>query len=333
MYMGIWNTSGAQVFAPTKLTNDGAGYENSYYSPNLAARGDKVILVYQRSQSQGTDIYFQVRSSAGAAVKGATNLTGDSASGYQPDIVILSDGRILIAWENYQVQYAVLNESYAIIGSIQTLNKMGNYSEGSISLAADQAGRATIIWADQNGGKLIFYALVNSSAQTLVNSMAMKSSPEGYTLSYRGQGITSHTINPTTTQAVDLYLSGPAAKPIEPSTTAELKVNLGNLGIEDAETISVTLTKPADLSIGTVSPSADCVGDTCTWTFDAVNMGFLGSGTLTIPFNMGSVPPGTSYQVTMHISSAEVDEFPTNNDLSVSIVAVGIHTYLPVLVR
>jgi hypothetical protein len=283
-----------------------------------------VMVVYRRWSDD--DLYFQVRSSTGASVQAATDLTNDNQTNYEyaPAVVELSDGNILVAWRAGYITYVVLNPAYSQVASSQTLDGYGYY----LSVAADRIGHGIIQFGSYDDDH-IWYALVNSAGSTLTPPMVSNYSGDGFSQSYTGGTITSHSMAPASANT-DLYLDGSTAKAVVPLAPALIQVDLGNLGTTTASTVTVTLEKPTGVSLGSFSPAPQCVGDTCTWTFGS--LAFLGSGTLSFQATIPASPMGTEYLLEMAISAPETDADLANNELEIRLVS-AVPLYLPVTMK
>lgn len=209
IYYAVRDSGGGEVRGVTKFTNDTPGWDEAYYTPNLATlSGNKALLTWQRS-SNG-DIYYAVLDSSGTAVRTAANLVDDSPMqnpwDSAPDAVQLSDGKTAVAWEssicgyifcNGYIRFAVLDTSYNRIAGPTLLNSS---PISPPSIAADRAGRAVITWSDASwgAGLNLYYALVGSNGSVLTQPMSFRSSQiPNYSIetSTEGYGNTSNSFN------------------------------------------------------------------------------------------------------------------------------------------
>jgi len=165
IYYAIRDTDGGVVKPVTQFTFDTPGWDEGYYDPNLARlRGNRVLFVWHRGSDD--DIYYAVLNSAGNTVKGATNLsTGTGTGWWNSDAVQLSNGNIVVAWSG-SMHFAVLDKDYSrIVGPITLDNPAAVTGDAYVSVAADDAGHAILTWmdADWSYRRNLYYALVDSS--------------------------------------------------------------------------------------------------------------------------------------------------------------------------
>ncbi len=194
--LAVYDTEGTRITSPTTITGDIAGSSDAYYSPRVAAlTGSRVIIVYKRQS--GKDLYFQVRTSAGSEVQAATKLTkdGSTTDEFSPDVAALSDGKILVAWRGTYVQYLILKSDYTLLTPARiTLTGYGD----TVSVTADQAGHGIIAFGSPTDLHT-WYALVSSSGTTITSPVVAHYSLRGYSVSFTGGALTTHTVSATST--------------------------------------------------------------------------------------------------------------------------------------
>ncbi len=95
-------------------------------------------------------------------------------------------------------------------------------------VAADRAGHGIIQFGSYDDNHL-WYALVNSSGSTITPPVVSNYSANGFSLSYTGGAITSHSMAPASANT-DLYLDGPTAKAVVPLAPAFVTGQSGQPG-------------------------------------------------------------------------------------------------------
>jgi hypothetical protein len=206
IYFAVRDSSGAEILAITKFTNDTPGYNEGFYYPTLTAlAGNRALLAWERRSDY--DIYYAVLSSSGSVVKDKTNLSKDKGKSYdwRPDAVQLSDGNIAIAWSggsypSYNIRFAVLDASYKRIAGPKTLsNPAAVTGNDYVSVTADAAGHAVLTWMDYNYNyrRNLYYTLVDSHGGIVTQPMIFRSSQTGVIqTSFTGYGNTSFLPHP-----------------------------------------------------------------------------------------------------------------------------------------
>jgi len=183
IYYTVRNTSGTEIKAITKLTNDVPESDGHYLQSANRVPNNRVILTWRRAD---WDIYYAVVDSNGNVAKNTTNLTNNGQGRWSSDAAALSDGRIMVAWVNYdgaypndQLAFAVLDSSYnRISGPTALNNSIATTGNNYVSVAADGDGHAILTWMDADGSnrRNLYYALVNSSGTQVTPPMIFRTS-------------------------------------------------------------------------------------------------------------------------------------------------------------
>jgi len=169
-----------QVKGLTRFTQDGPGGCGGNYSPNLAIlSGNRALATWYRDD----DIYCAGLDSSGGVVHGVTGLTTEQSqpSDNEPKARHLSDGKVIIAWEERewpgnQVRFALLDSPLnRTAGSMVLHNPAAVMVNTAISLAADDASRAFLTWTDSHACRHLYYAIVDSSGNVLTPPIIFRS--------------------------------------------------------------------------------------------------------------------------------------------------------------
>ena len=112
---------------------------------------------------------------------------------YNPDAIQLPNGNIVIAWANWNVEYAVLNAGLGIVKDVTWLPNISPQGDYYVSVTRS-GNRAVLTWGDACCGYQpnLYYALLDGSGNVLTPPMIFFSDYAGYTvqLPYNGQGNT-----------------------------------------------------------------------------------------------------------------------------------------------
>jgi hypothetical protein len=339
IYYAVRDSNGGSVLVPTQFTSDtwGTSTYEGYRYPNLAdLANNRVLLTFSRESD--SDIYIAVLGSDGSVIKGQTNLSLDSQTyfDYAPDAVQLSDGKIAVAWEGYQgmykIRFAILDAAYNKIAGPTTLtNPAAVFGENSVSISADQSGRAVLTWRDthyyNNIPRNLYYALVSSSGAIVTQPMIFRMSEGSYPYieTSSGYGNTTYSsIGPNPDGA--LTMSG-SVYGATPGGAAIVPVSYTNHGNSKAEDITLTLTYSIDLTYlsdtSGITPSLGA--GTVTWDLSALQ--FLEENTFLL--NLG-VPEeaaiGDLFPLTLDLSVAD-DTNLSNNTFNANVMA-GLQLFL-----
>lgn len=345
IYYAVRDTNGNQVRAITQFTYDAADYYEGYFDPNLTSlTGNRALLTWSRD-SDG-DIYFAVLDSAGNVYKSADNLVEDGAGQYDhhPEAVQLSDGKTVIAWttdwgNSAIVRFAVLESAPAygtIVDPIALSNPASTMGNNYVSLAADSAGRAILTWTSNGNNRSLYYGLVDGGGSVLTQPMIFRSGPTSFSglwTNWYGNGNTSLSITPSANVDALASFGGRQRFPIsrgETETTINLRYT--NLGLSPGTGAVLTLTFANELTyLGDDSGMGATVnGNTVTWHPQDIN--FLGGQQFDLEVAIPDSTPGTSYPLTLLVTSNGPEDNPTNNSTSAQVL-VPFETFLPLIRR
>jgi hypothetical protein len=324
----VRGSNGALVREVTRLTEGVAGGD-AYRDPTLTAVGDDRALIAYESPDVTS---YTVIDSAGDPVIPTTG----GWWGHDPHAVELSNGDIVLAWEGYVGFVVIDGDTYAVKHGVEYLhNAAAEGSEGNLSLAADQAGRAVLTWmdADWSYRPNLYYALVDGEGDVLTTPTIFRTSraavPEIET-SYAGYGNASYTLGAPTTEGVDLWVTSSLAGGT-PGGGAALRASLGNAGAAEAASVVLTATLDSRLAYRGASPApAAANGDAVVW--DLPDVAYLGGGQVVVRTDVPSATVGTRYPVTWTISSAGPEAAPADNT-AIGHVMVARQVFLPLVLR
>jgi hypothetical protein len=341
IYTSVRNSSGAVVKPIGAFTVDTPGGDEGYSGSNLATlSGNRALLLWNR-WSDG-DVYYAVLDSAGATVKGATNLsTGTSGWSWGADAAELSAGKTVVGWTGgsypgYQNYFAVLDAAYnRVAGPTPLVNPAGLLGDGYVSVAP-AANWAVLTWMDYSSAYRpnLYYALVDGLGSVLAGPaiFVTGAGPDPSVLaSYEGHSNTSYSLIEPTTEQVDAWVTAPAMAGGMPGGTAVAHASLGNYGLTTATSAVLTAVLDDDLTYVDASPPpSSVVGNTVTWNLP--DLDFLGGGSVVLYTTVPPVPIGTRYPLVWTLASAGPEAHPEDNTLTVD-VAAALGVYLPLVVR
>lgn len=161
IYFAILDSTGNIVYGPANVTNNTVwGTWNDlnvprFYDLRIAATGDnRFILAWERSHRDTTgwvyNIYYTVRDTNGAQVRGITALTGDNAS-YLHSMTAVPSNRVLLTWQrNWDIYHAVLDSSGNLVRPPTNLTNNGQarWSSDAVTLSG---GRIAVAWTNYDG--------------------------------------------------------------------------------------------------------------------------------------------------------------------------------------
>jgi hypothetical protein len=332
VYYTIRDTNGGVVKGVTKFTN-GVADDDYYEVPALAAlSGDRALLAYDGPNG----ISYAVIDSAGNTVKAETSTGG---WGTRPDALQLSDGSIVVAWDDWggDIEFAVLDgTTYDKTHGVDWLsNPAAVTGSAYVSLAADRSGHAVVTWMDydSNYHRNLYYALLDGSGNTLTGPMIFYTSQATYPYvesGYTGYGNTSYGAVSPTTGDVDAWVTSPLVG-AAPGGTAAIPTSVGNHGSTQAASVVLTATLDSNLVYANASPTPALVnGNTITWNLS--DMGFLGNGRVILYTDVPSATIGTRYPVTWTIASAGPEADASNNTATAEVM-VARQVFLPLVMK
>jgi hypothetical protein len=325
VWYAVRDTSGNLVRDLTQLTTAGS---DTFHSAN-AAPNNRAILTWARDW----DIYYAVLDSGGNVVWSETNLTNNGQGRWDSDAAALSDGRILIAWSNYDyvqpkdhVAIAVLDGStYGVISGPTSLPYASPTGDRYISAAADTAGHAILTWMDSdwsNRGHL-YYALVDSGGNVLTPPMFFRTgqgvAPQIET-SYSGYGNTSFHWTPPA--GVDAYVT--ATTPLSGTIGgyARVPVRYGNRGGTTASNVVLEALLAPGLTYAEDSSGVTpvVVGNSVQWTLSPI--AFMEGGSFSLYLDVpATTTAGAHLPVTLTLTSDGPEIDPADNTAVAEVVA------------
>lgn len=193
IYYAVYDTEGLSVTDTINVSNNVPSQATRSLAPAIAAvNADRVFLTWaQRRPPElgGDDILFTVIDSSNAEIEPPTAIAEDAPPAPLEwsnfDVVELSNGNILAAWEAYgcpdyewsaRIRYAVFKgNNYNRIGQPAclpaTIDAVGG--DGSVSLVADNQSHAILTWSDRadDQRKNLYYALLNANGNVATDPM------------------------------------------------------------------------------------------------------------------------------------------------------------------
>jgi hypothetical protein len=332
IYYTIRDTNGGTVKGVTKFTN-GVADEDYYEVPALAALGgNRALLAYDSPNG----ISYAVIDSAGNTVKTETAMGG---WGTRPDAVQLSDGRIVVAWDDWgwDIEFAVLDGTTydKTYGPDWLYNPATFTGDGYVSVTADGDGHAILTWMDYDSSYRhnLYYALVDGNGNTLTEPMIFHTSQATSPYiesSYTGCGNTSYSTVSPTTGDVDVWVTSSLVG-AAPEGRAAVPASVGNHGSTQATSVVLTATLDSNLSYAGASPSPALVnGDIVTWNL--ADLDFLGRGRVVLYTDVPSATIGTRYPVTWTIASSGLEADASNNTVTAEVM-VAQQVFMPLVMR
>ena len=180
IFFATLNAAGARLTGPTNITNNavwGTWADDNIpelSEPSIAATTDNRFVLAWSDQRQITvgydqrdvsNVWFAVRSTAGASLKAPTVLTYNDTS-LHPVVNTLNGGRVIVTWADfeynnyYEVYYAVLNSSGAVVKYATTPWYPEAITWGSSDAVQLPNGKVAVAWANGRG---VEFGILNSS--------------------------------------------------------------------------------------------------------------------------------------------------------------------------
>lgn len=305
------DASSGLVVVPSKILAQGAVGGARYVVPKLTyLQGGNIFLAYHRldgtSESPNYSLIYEELNQNLTQVFGPYSI--DTLFGGFPDVVQLSSGRVLMAWQDTQIQYALLERSAAgyTITMQGVLPQMGMDEDMFVSVAADREGTGILSWSNStvNEQHVLYYAAVNSNGDVLAGPMVYKTSLNGITTSYYGNTITSHALAPDPLSA-DLRLNGSSIITLPPkANTAAVQVVVANRGQGTAQNVTLTATWPATnppVLVTSAQPAATCSATSCTWNLPDISAS--GSRNVMVYLRVTPLPFGEYYPIQFSVKA------------------------------
>ncbi len=289
IYFAIYDSDGKSVTETINVSNNTPGSDYKGLEPALAAVGaDRVFLSWAQRRPAvqgGNTIMYTVFDSEGATRQATTALTNDADyndwSNY--DIMQLSNGNIIVAWQAYgcdrdnygwtpRIRYTVLkNNNYNPLGQPKCLpaTVVAQLGDEGASLIADDQGRAILTWtdADEDTRRRLYYALLGANGNPITDPMIFYSSPSAEPLI--STGLHGNASGPRNYLDATIGFQ-PAIAPSNGNNRADLTINYQNLGTLPGAGVVVTLTLSPSLSLTqqTAPFEPNVFGQNIVWNFD-----------------------------------------------------------------
>jgi hypothetical protein len=330
--VSIRDTNNTEIMPITNITNDTAGYSTSYQTPAVnSLTGNRYMLAYMTQDS----LVYSVYDSAGSMVKTTTSI---GTWGYQPDIVQLSNGKIVMVYivpgePFYGIGYVIINGStYAkSIGPNTLSNPYTSYDERGVSVTADQNGRAAIMSYDE-GGTRIYYSLIDGNGGCITSPMIVYSGSDSSYISTNTTGYSITSYHLTTSAGVDDNITSTNASLAASGSYASVPVIYRNAGATTSTGVTITATLDAGLTYwydtSGITPSH--VGNEYTWVIP--DLEFLDGNQFEIYLWLPTAASGTAYPVSLEISANETDANPPDNVFNLNVV-IAYFTNLPMIIK
>jgi hypothetical protein len=177
-----------------------------FYLPNVyGLKNGQVVLGYtgtDPAQSYAEVIMFSVLDNSGNVLNAQESLAWE---GWTVDIAEFANGDVLMAWTEVNgIAYSVLESlSYVETQAYIYSNPITFYMDSYVSLAADEAGNASLAWMESNGNvrRALYYAMINQNGPLygpMIGQTAGLAWYNGYYIesNLRGYGITSYHFDP-----------------------------------------------------------------------------------------------------------------------------------------
>lgn len=347
IFYTVRDSNGGVVTSNKKLTNDTG--QIAFYDPALTSiANNRAFLSWINRIDGNDDIHFAVIASDGSIVKPDTDLSMDEnvIDWRNYDVVELANGRIIAAWEAWgcfggewtgRIRYVLLDSAYNRIGSPACLGQALAATSGDItaSVTADAGGRAIFTWTDRDGfyRRNLYYALVANNGTILTPPMIFYSSQATVpwiNTNYEGYGNTSYSWTPPSgvDGVADFnadWFGGSS------DNGAVVGISYANHGTKTATNVVLTINLDSDLTYQGDSSGVTpvVIGDTVTWNFP--NLAFLEDRSFNLYVGLpGAAPIGTSYPITMNLTSDGPEANPADNG-STSEVISTYQLYLPIV--
>jgi hypothetical protein len=191
----IRNTDNIEIQSAMQFTMDTAGPDNDYSNAAVTGlNGNRFLLAYKSV----SNIAYAVLESGGLLYK---DVTDSGITGFQHDVTELSNGKIIIAASDYDnIVYVILDsDPYDINFGPADLNETdGFFTVGTLALASDQNGNASLVWYNLTYPiQHSYYSLIDGNGNILIPSIAFYTSPVSISSNQTGYSITTYNWIPT----------------------------------------------------------------------------------------------------------------------------------------
>jgi hypothetical protein len=174
-----YNGTQLQLIAGPMIVDSVAGANTSISTPYLLSlTNNQVMIVYNRSNSSGTQMVHSVWNSSGVQAKAPTVLTG--VAGSNPVGVQFSDTtankNVLLTWadQSGQLGYAYLNSSFVVLpGYPKLLPRVSQRSVAYPSVTLATKSQAVVTWTDADvlNANYLYYLLLDQNGNVPVPAM------------------------------------------------------------------------------------------------------------------------------------------------------------------
>jgi len=338
VYIAVRDSSGGQVKAVTKLTNDTSDWQHGYESPKLTPLNNgSSLLVYDEYSSD--DLLGVVLNSAGDVQVGQRNLTNDGSSAYDyaysVDAVQLPNGSIALAWLRGQViNYFLMDGGLNVTRSISTIAAPLAISGNSYpSVTTDSASHIIFTWTD-NSSELgnLYYALLDGAGNLLTGTRIAQHANYSLYAGYNGFNNTTYQPDSPPSAGIDTFVKAPLYAGAAPGGSGPINIEYGNKGLSQATSVVLQVTLSSSLTMLSVT-NADYTYNpgTHTYTWNLDNLGYLGGGIMTMFVSIPDDPIGTLYPVDIQISSTG-EAGNADNTLHANVMS-ALQIFLPLTTR
>jgi hypothetical protein len=347
IFYTVRDSNGGVVAGNMKITNDTG--EIAFYDPALTSIANNRAFLSWISRVDGNeDIHFAVIASDGSIVKPDTDLSIDEnvIDWRNYDAIELADGKIMAVWEAWgcfggewtgRIRYVLLDSAYNRIGTPACLGQAPAATTGDagVSVTANANGSAIVTWTDRdfNYQRNLYYALIGNGGGVLTPPMIFHTSQAtipGIETSYEGYGNTSYSWTPPTGVDGVADFNAPWFGG-SPDRGVVVGMTYTNHGTKTATNVVLAVTLDSDLTYQGDSSGVTPVvsGNTVTWNFP--NLAFLENRSFNLYVDLPAVSPiGTSYPITMNLSSAGPEANPADNGSTAEVVST-YQLYLPTI--
>ncbi len=324
VYTMVLDAGGLTIQGPTKFTDDAIGGE-FFGSPALAPlQGDRVLLAH----AVPGGVTYAIFDSAGGLLHQGPVIPVPVApvAGSGIDAAEMADGTILLAWTDGPNYVLIDGATYDLLAGPVSLNSPA----GLLSATSAPAGHGILTWRGlYNGATNLYYALIDSAGDVVVEPMVFRSRPSGFGLGNTGSNNAPYTVEPTA-PGVDMSVTSPALAAGPPGGVAPIPIQLENAGASPAHSVIITATLGSGLNYlrDTSGITPTIIGSTLAWNLP--DLAFLGNGTFNLFVQLPDVPVGLQFPVMLEIAAAEPDANPADNQAAVSVM-VAHQRFFPVL--
>ncbi|MFN2222033.1 MAG: hypothetical protein ACK2UH_05745 [Candidatus Promineifilaceae bacterium] len=347
IYYAIYAGDGVTVTEAINASGNVSGTRSLY--PAMTRIGaDRVFLSWAQRDQGGDDIMYMVVDSNNTPHQTKTPIANDP--GPVPiewsnfDVVELSSGKIIAAWEAYgcggypwspRIRYAVFrSNNYNRDGDPDCLppTVLAEGGDDGISLVADNHDQAILTWTDRSAGerRRLYYALLDSNGDVVTEPMVFyqNGSSEGLlSTGFYGFASASRIFVDTAVTISPPRRQGISTDPVQ------FIIDFGNSGSAAGSSAVLTLTLAPSLTFqSATAPSPPAVnGQDVVWTLGDAPPWSGGSFDVTVAIDP-SAKLMHAYPLTVTVAVDEQEATLANNSDSAEII-IRRPLYLPWLAR